>query len=60
MRAAYGGLAATLCARRDRLPFDYARKNVLQVCRLLNFAGMERYNYEISHARNMINILGDV
>ena len=60
VRAAYGGLAATLCARRDRLPFDYARKTVLQVCRLLNFAGMERYNYEISHARNMINILGDV
>lgn len=60
VRSAYSGLAATLCARRDRLAFDYASKTVLQVCRLLNFAGMERYNYEISHARNMISVLGDV
>ena len=60
VRAAYGGQAATLCTRRDRLAFNYASKTILQVCRFLNIAGMARYNYEISHARNMINILGDV
>ena len=59
VRSAYSELAATLCARRDRLPFNYASKSVLQICRLLNMAGVTSYNYEISHARNMMNILGD-
>ena len=60
VRRSYLGLARGLCARDDRLPFEYVSKAVLRAVMLLNRVGVARYNYEIAYARNILNNLGDV